>query len=998
MSNTSYTFKENSQTNHIQGGDKKVMKKILSVALSTAMAFSMFASVAFGAELSPQDKFDALKAKGIVVGYPDGQSHLEKTVTRGELAKIIVKTLGLKEVTGVYSFKDKNYDAKNWAVPYIEAAVAAKIVNGKDSVKKIFDFNGNVSVEELATILVRALKLEVPTTGVDNTATAWAKGYVQAAINAGYIEKTANFQGAASRSQVIVAAYAVDQKMNVTVTGTKVVDSSNVEFTLSNGEVVKVKLDKALVANVKTSVTFKDSKGNSFTTDVTYVVTAATKVVSATATNYKQLVVNFDGDVDTATAGKVENYKVSGVTFTSATLSSDKKSVTLLVAEDSASLPNQKEATLTVNGVKNADGTKTFNESVKFTAVDTTQPTVQSVTGLGTKAIKVVFSEPVTSATASNLANYKVDGKAVSGYIQYTYPNIAFITTDLPAGEHTLTVSNISDGTFKVATADTKFTIAEDKAAPEIASVTATDLYKVEVVFNEPVKSISKAYQTSTNRPATYVINDNKVTLTFSEPNRLGLGESTIYLDGVTDYSNNSADRNVKVTPVLDTTRPTVVGATAKANSTTKNTDITVEFSKNVNETDALKTENYVLRNEKGEVYAGTGFTTKGNPVVAPKFVTNSDSKVVISSIGNLPSGKYSLEISGIRDRAAIGNTLIPQKVEFTVTDTETVKANSAWVASEDDNYAVYVQFNKTIATSGAGNAIDINKYNYGAAKESTSTPFPTSSAVISQYNSNTVKISVPKADANTLDSAKAIRVVNVSDVNGNYVDGTPIDLDQENKATIAAVNDGFKAIAKNKATIQFKGELTLVDKNDFVFATLPENTTVNISNQTVDNGVTTVEFTFSKDVFNNDAKNITVSTKASDLKTSDSFGRKIAVFTNKSLSDKIAPAIVTTDALSAPAGKVLTVAYQESLNVYFTPKAFKVYVNGNLVTLGNAIQAGTDEKNVQLTLSADAAALKVGDRVEVYLENNASGKFVTDKAGNASADFFLTTVATAAN
>lgn len=64
---------------NVQGGEKKVMKKILSVALSTAMAFSMFASVAFGeTATTPQAKFDALAAKGVLNGYPDGQAHLEK--------------------------------------------------------------------------------------------------------------------------------------------------------------------------------------------------------------------------------------------------------------------------------------------------------------------------------------------------------------------------------------------------------------------------------------------------------------------------------------------------------------------------------------------------------------------------------------------------------------------------------------------------------------------------------------------------------------------------------------------------------------------------------------------------------------------------------------------------------------------------------------------------------------------------------------------------------
>ena len=146
---------------NVQGGEKKVMKKILSVALSTAMAFSMFASVAFGdaAATTPQQKFDALAAKGILNGYPDGQAHLERDLTRAEFAKIVTKLFDLTEVNNKLSYKDKGYNATNWAVPYIEAVTAANLMQGKDTVKGIFDYNGKVTVEEVAAVLVRALKL-----------------------------------------------------------------------------------------------------------------------------------------------------------------------------------------------------------------------------------------------------------------------------------------------------------------------------------------------------------------------------------------------------------------------------------------------------------------------------------------------------------------------------------------------------------------------------------------------------------------------------------------------------------------------------------------------------------------------------------------------------------------------------------------------------------------------------------------------------------------------
>src|SRR5690606_34634485 len=135
----------------IQGGEKKVMKKILSVALSTAMAFSMFASVAFSADakLTPQQQFDALKAAGIVAGYPDGTAGLDKTITRAELATIIVKAIDLDPIPGVATYKDKNYSVNHWAAKYIEAATEAGILTGKDAVKQLFGPNDNLTVQEL---------------------------------------------------------------------------------------------------------------------------------------------------------------------------------------------------------------------------------------------------------------------------------------------------------------------------------------------------------------------------------------------------------------------------------------------------------------------------------------------------------------------------------------------------------------------------------------------------------------------------------------------------------------------------------------------------------------------------------------------------------------------------------------------------------------------------------------------------------------------------------
>lgn len=975
MSNTSYPFKENSNVMNVQGGEKKVMKKILTVALSTAMAFSMFASVAFGdTAVTPQQKFDALAAKGIFNGYPDGSAHLEKEMTRAEFAKVITKLLGLKEVTGTLSYKDKGYDAKNWAVPYIEAVTAAGIMQGQDSVKKIFNYNGKVTIQEMATVLTRALKLEIPA-NPNNNAADWAKGYVQAAIDKGLISKDANFKANASRSQLVEAAYAIDQAANITFTY-KVVDPSNVEFTLSTGEVVKVKLDKPLEANKETEVKFKDAAGNEYTAKVTWVVTAATKIQSVSASDYKQLVVNFDGEVDTKTAENQDNYKVTGVTFESATLSADKRSVTLLVKDGSGTLPKQKDTKLEIKGVKNSDASKTFNETVTFTAVDTALPVVKEAKALGTKAFKVEFSEPVTSETATNISNYKIDGKAISGYVKFTYPNIAFITTNLSVGEHTLTVSGVQDfAGFKVSPADSKLTVAEDTAAPEVVSVKTADLTKVVVEFNEPVKSVDKAYHTSSNKTADKIeVKDNKVTLYFTgEGKPLSLGETTIYLQGVKDWSDNSANREAKVTPQLDTERPTATSVTTDVYENT--TKFIVDFSKDVNVKDITNTDNFVLKNSKGEIVTGKGFNTKGHPVKTPYFEVKNgnvnNSRVIIESVGKLDAGKYTLEISGIRDTAYIGNTMLPQSFTVDVTNTSALTVNSVWadVYSDVDDVYVDVTFNKELAIDGTGRADDINKYSY--VVNGTVKPFPSKSATISMRDAKTVRITVPKKDISTAELlASDLRVVNVADVDGNYITiGTSKVNDQ--KTSTVKVNS-VKAVALNKVDVEFEGVVTYVNQGDFLF----NGKTAVAGEPQYDGNKTTVTFTLSDNL---DPANTGSFATVAEPTSSDAYGHKVAQVPVTNIADGIAPK--ATVAKTVVGTTYVDVTFNEEVNVYFTPQAFKVFVNGDSADVVSASVKSDDKKTVRIELKN---AIKATD-VSVHVSSTNSGKYVVDTKNNAA-------------
>jgi hypothetical protein len=670
MRNTSDPIKENSNVMNTQGGEKKVMKKILSVALSTAMAFSMFASVAFGdTAVSPQQQFDALKAKGIFTGYPDGTAGLDKDMTRAEFAKVITKLLGLKEITGTLSYTDKNYTAKNWAVPYIEAVTAAGIMEGKNVEKKIFDFNGKVTVSEMATILTRALDLEIPAE-TNNSAADWAKGYVQAAINAGLIDSKANFGANASRELLVGAAYAIDQAQSLKVTKYEVSEGGKVvTFTISDGETVKVTLDKALEANKETEVKFT-YKDKSFTEKVTYVVEAATKVQSASSVNLKEVDVAFDGKVDKATATDKANYNVdnNSRTVKSVTLLEDGKTVRVLLNTTSAGAFTQGTTyKVAVKNVKSSTGTVLPQGEVSFTSADNVLPTVTEVKALGTKAIKVTFSEPVKAPTSSN---FQLDDKAYVGSVTLGANEREVILRDftgtISEGAHKLTTSLVEDyAGLKSLAATTDFTVAVDTEGPKVTEISAT-LEKVVVTFDEEIDP-----NTATNDSFYWKNGDSKKTgkvtqvssnvfeVVFDQANRLPGYESTLFVE-VKDYSGNAnATKEHKVTASVDLVQPKVVEATYGSKYADR---LTVRFDKAV---DANDIKYYSVKKDGNVV-----------PVKAVQPVGNDNKEFNVEFYSKL-SGTYNLKVSDVKDRTALSNTLVTFEGTFLASDSAAPRLES---------------------------------------------------------------------------------------------------------------------------------------------------------------------------------------------------------------------------------------------------------------------------------------------------------------------------------
>ncbi|MGG6312635.1 Ig-like domain-containing protein [Paenibacillus macerans] len=841
MSNTSYSFKENSHVIVNQGGEKKVMKKILSVALSTAMAFSMFASVAFGADaqLTPEQQFNALKEAGIVSGFPDGLSHLEKTLTRAELAKIIVNSMSLEPVDAT-SYNDKNY-ANHWGRTYIEAATQAGILNGKDATKKLFDPNGAVTVQELAKVLVTALKLEVPT-DANNTASAWAKGYVAAAVQAGFLADGINYQAQATRSQAVVAAYAIYEAAQVpTVKSYEVKDSKNIEFTLSTDEVVKVTLETALEANKETEVTFKTAAGEEITAKVTWVLTTATKVESVSASNLKEVVVTFDGEVDKGTAEEADNYTLNkGLNVESATLSADKKSVTLsLDVNNGGHLDNQKEYQLDVANIKAGDKVISVSD-YKFTPLDNTLPNATAVQALGNKTVKLTFSEPIEKVSTSDVT---IDGKTALGYPEISGNVVIYkLYTKLENAEHTIAIKNVQDyAEFKSAPQELTFSVVEDTQAPTVASVLSATFETVRIQFSEPVdkSTVSGAnvywLQGSSKKYASTKmtqISDDTYEFDFTA-NKLQYA-TALYISGVKDYSGNAIanDTKVEVNPVVDQTRPEVVNAELESDNKT----FKIKFNKSLDETSAETKGNYIIRD------------ADGNEVRKTKTPTLTDSKTVSLVLTQaLEEGKtYTLEIAGVTDATLLKNSVLPYSKKFVVSD------NSAAIASvyvDSTANEITVTYDKEMVVAGEGSIANLDNYLYATvAGQWKNLPDSTDYVIGADSKSITIKVDSDDLLVSTITN---FRVQLVKSINDKYLSNISQDFSGTGLETIVRPQaTGIEVTDNNKLEIAFDKNLLAASVNASDFEVKDGSRTLSVASASLkDNNK--VVLTLSADEFN---------------------------------------------------------------------------------------------------------------------------------------------------
>ena len=177
------------------------MKKVLSIVLSIAMVVCLAPTMAFAATTNASSSaaysdiegtacegaVNVLTALKVVDGFTDGTYKPEQTVTRAQMAKLVVTALGVADYATAKTSKYTDMGSAAWAIPYVEYASNLNIVNGVGKGK--FNPNGTVTYEQAATMIVRALGYTDNCKEMNGT---WPAIYVQKAMALGIFEDVVN--------------------------------------------------------------------------------------------------------------------------------------------------------------------------------------------------------------------------------------------------------------------------------------------------------------------------------------------------------------------------------------------------------------------------------------------------------------------------------------------------------------------------------------------------------------------------------------------------------------------------------------------------------------------------------------------------------------------------------------------------------------------------------------------------------------------------------------
>ncbi len=918
----------NTHQSTVQGGEKKVMKKSLSLLVAIALVFSMFSSVAFAATTSAGQKLQDL---GIIKGDQKGNLLEDQNWKRQDVAVLLSRLMG-KEPEAKNTAKSHTYaDVRGtYYDGYLSWARENGYMQGHSATK--FGFDDPITLKEFATVILRVL-------GYD---TSDYTKIEELAVEVGLVEEGTDFSADAKRGETY--------------------------------DIIVIALDTEVAGTGKKLGTILGLPGYE-------VVDPA--VTGATALNLKQVKVTFNKEVDKASAEKLSNYKVynSGATTDlvangSIALQSDKSSVVITLG---GQLNNgQQDAKIVVEGVKDTEGRVIEKYEATFQVVDNTVPTVVGVKVVGPRDIEVEFSEPVVykDTGVNKTEDFQVDDGSYFVVDVNLNVNKAKVTTglDMTEGEHTikLTGKHLSDyAGFKPVPVTITFTLVKDTTAP-VASVLSVTPTEVKIGFNKPVVGfqdsnvrIRHTYDNNTyevqgdSSAVTANDTDTEFTIDFTgKP--IPIGSNRIYISYndptngpfIRDLWGNKFEAAVlEINVSLDTEKPTV--------SEVKFVDpqtLEVVFSKTVEKDSAQNLDNYTVKDSAGnKIEVLDAILDSTNTKVTLKFDTNA-----------LGGGSYTIEVKGVKDRALVPNIMDAVTITLAVNDTVKPTVQDAVYVADAANGKVKV----LIPFSEQMKASTLVKSNFQKNMDG--------SGFVTLGDNDSIKIG---ADAKSVileldgyDPTKpfSIRIGAVTDLAGNgletfvAVSGDNFKLEEDNFAI-----EEVQAIGKRQIKVVFNGKFSSIDKSDFTVEagdtklTITSIASTNSDRTEVVFNLSGAEINTQGKVGSDDVKVTVTPSTSGETKTKSFLGKPLAAQIAVA-ADKIAPEVVKVSFVD---DKHIRIEFSENLD---GSKFSTAGVNGFSVAGGGAslnkatlvsdnvveLEGSNFKKNITLVSYNDAAGI----------------------------------------
>lgn len=675
---------------------KSYKKFVATAATATLVASALVPTASAAASDFTDVSKDYKEAVDYIVEHGFAQGTTETTfgtaqnISRGDAAVMIANALNLDTANAPDAgFQDVN----NRVAPAVNAIVEAEIASGRTSSK--FDPAAYITRQEMAKMLANAYELEAETnagfTDVNSNWISFVSALKEAGITLGKTETTFAPEQNLTRGEFALFMFRAETvEVVLEVKSVTATDANTLSVTLSDNTVHEVTLEKALVSNVPTEVTFT-IEGNEYTATVTY-VNVAPEVVSVSAINAEEVLVTFSKDVS-ATAADKANYEISknGTKLAGSVAIEDIKvtgntALIRLVAGQQA-VEGDKYVIQTTDAITTTTGEALPRyASPEYTYKNGATPALQNVDlDAATDTLTLSFDRPVASATTLvkvdgiDIVNKNLTAEAPTKAGNYKYTialdgagvTAAQLKSFKAEGSHEVVIFDVKDTAITNPVVNSvvngAYTVTTDTAAPTVISVQAlnankffvetnravdltTASLKVEKGTHEFVKGAVASdfsvldYEVGTldGKPGVYVV------VTDANPN--GLDENPL-------YKGTESSANLKVTfenyKANDLIGAKYVGNVTLSKDATKpevkttaldvtNNKLSVTFKENLDAAPAAN--DVIVRDKDGVVIPTTNVALK---VTAPTPETDDDSVVEVTfAAGTLKDDKapYTVE------------------------------------------------------------------------------------------------------------------------------------------------------------------------------------------------------------------------------------------------------------------------------------------------------------------------------------------------------------------